>query len=556
MIRLIAIASVALGCHSGLDRVRYKNAPIVTAVNDRVHLPKPPPETFISNRLYHFDALFHRPLVDATKPGTRRRALDINALGEVPDSSWFTNRIGVREVSIEELRRGPNVGPGPMAHKPWSVVRSKAVGKAPGFIIEDAAGDRYLLKFDHPEAPEAESGAHIVVHRLLWALGYFVPEDHIVTFEPKDLVMADDAVIADRLGRKTPMPPGHIDSVLARAHRLPDGSYRALVSKFVPGKPLGGFSDEGVRPGDPNDTIGHQHRRSLRGMFPIVAWLKHTDLKPENTLDAWVTDESDPDRRYVRHYLIDFGKALGVLGRQGWLRSDGYARWLDFADIARSAMTAGLYPRAWDGVDSPRYRGLGIYQVGRYDPGDYESRTAWKPFVEATDSDMLWGAKLMMRLTPEHIRAAVDEGRFSDPRARDYLARTLIARQRKTARYWFSRANPLDDFTATGDLDVCFDDLVRRHRLAGDEILAATRFAVEVYDHGGERLEYPGRMTLDTRTGRLCVRDLPTGGRPDRYTIISIDTLRPGIDTPPVMVHVALDPRRRTPRVIGVRRLD
>src|ERR1700733_8125139 len=31
----------------------------------------------------------------------------INTLGEVPDNSWFTNRIGARPISIEELVRGP-----------------------------------------------------------------------------------------------------------------------------------------------------------------------------------------------------------------------------------------------------------------------------------------------------------------------------------------------------------------------------------------------------------------------------------------------------------------
>jgi len=33
-----------------------------------------------------------------------RRALGVNALDEVPDSTWFTNRIGVRELTP---RRGP-----------------------------------------------------------------------------------------------------------------------------------------------------------------------------------------------------------------------------------------------------------------------------------------------------------------------------------------------------------------------------------------------------------------------------------------------------------------
>ena len=43
-------------------------------------------------------------------PGDREpiRAVNLNTLDEVPDSSWFTNRIGVRDLPITEIARGPN----------------------------------------------------------------------------------------------------------------------------------------------------------------------------------------------------------------------------------------------------------------------------------------------------------------------------------------------------------------------------------------------------------------------------------------------------------------
>src|SRR5262245_58623871 len=44
---------------------------------------------------------------------TRSSAANINTLGEVPDSSWFQNRHGVKRMSIEELVRGPNHSDGP-----------------------------------------------------------------------------------------------------------------------------------------------------------------------------------------------------------------------------------------------------------------------------------------------------------------------------------------------------------------------------------------------------------------------------------------------------------
>ena len=44
------------------------------------------------------------------EPGERRdvRALNVNTVDEVPDSSWFTNRIGRRQMSVDEIVRGPD----------------------------------------------------------------------------------------------------------------------------------------------------------------------------------------------------------------------------------------------------------------------------------------------------------------------------------------------------------------------------------------------------------------------------------------------------------------
>src|SRR6188474_304632 len=41
------------------------------------------------------------------------RAKNINTIDEVPDSSWFTNRIGATRVTVDEIARGPIRGPAP-----------------------------------------------------------------------------------------------------------------------------------------------------------------------------------------------------------------------------------------------------------------------------------------------------------------------------------------------------------------------------------------------------------------------------------------------------------
>src|SRR5688572_12649319 len=57
------------------------------------------------------------------RPGNKEavRAANINTLGEVPDSNWFTNRMGRNPLSSEELLRGPNTASGPDPSQPWTI---------------------------------------------------------------------------------------------------------------------------------------------------------------------------------------------------------------------------------------------------------------------------------------------------------------------------------------------------------------------------------------------------------------------------------------------------
>src|SRR5262245_19805778 len=77
------------------------------------------------------------------KPGDRTpvRALNVNTLGEVPDSSWFQNRHPAKRMPVEDLVRGPNTGSGPSMEQPWVVIGAKTEGITPGFRIRDSRGD-------------------------------------------------------------------------------------------------------------------------------------------------------------------------------------------------------------------------------------------------------------------------------------------------------------------------------------------------------------------------------------------------------------------------------
>ncbi|HEY7820847.1 MAG TPA: hypothetical protein VIG29_21660, partial [Vicinamibacteria bacterium] len=85
------------------------------------------------------------------------RAMNVNTLGEVPDSSWFQNRIGVREMSLSELAQGP-FGTG-RPKLPLTVIAGKATGITPGFTVRDAAGNTYFVKFDPELHPNLSTAA-------------------------------------------------------------------------------------------------------------------------------------------------------------------------------------------------------------------------------------------------------------------------------------------------------------------------------------------------------------------------------------------------------------
>ena len=140
------------------------------------------------------------------KPGDRtpRRALNINTIDEVPDSSWFTNRAGVKPLTAEEVRRGPDTTSGPAPGK-WTVVSGKSDGVTPGFTILDSANVMWFIKFDPESNPEMATGAEMVATKLFWALGFHVPENHLAVLRHAqrrwpDAAELSRAVIGQRLG--------------------------------------------------------------------------------------------------------------------------------------------------------------------------------------------------------------------------------------------------------------------------------------------------------------------------------------------------------------------
>jgi hypothetical protein len=547
-VRLVVLLACAVGCAGpGVSRIRFANQDPVWKVNDRIDTPRPERRGF-PRALYYFDQFVFRRLVRAMDVPEPRHAANVNSLDEVPDSTWFTNRIGAGAITAEDLRRGPNTDGGPDASRPWIVKGTKVGGVTVGFVIEDARGTRFVVKFDRRGVPETETGANVVVQRLLWACGFNVPEDTIVRLTRDQLVLARDAVVADTFGNERPMVEADLDQALARVNVYPDGTYRGLASKFLTGEVLGGVEPEGVRDGDPNDVVPHEERRELRGQYAIFSWVDHTDVKWDNLLDVWIEDPGQPGIRYVKHYLIDFGNALGTFGIVDHRDDDGFAHQVDFAYMLGSLLALGAWRRPWEGARAPAVVGVGRIEAERFDPAGWREEAPWTPFQRRDRYDGFWGAKIVAAFTPAMIRAAVEAGRYSDPRATEYLWATLVARRAKLIAYWFGQVTPLDRFAVDGER-LCFTDLALTHGLSRS---ARPRYQVRAYGRDGEPLGWRA-VLAPLAADRICSPAVPAGPGPGAYVIVRIDPERAGAAELPVEVHLARS-RSGQLRVIGLHR--
>lgn len=542
----LAIVVVCAACagapRAPVSAVRFADAEPAWFVDDRRPVATKPAARPDFGELRAFDVAVTNRIRRALSSTPAQRALGTNSLDEAPSSTWFVNRIGVRDVDVDEIRRGPGAGRGPDRSAPLRVTRAKHVGQIPGFIAEDAAGVRWLIKFD-VDGVAAESAADVASQRLLWAIGYYVPENHPGYLERSDVVVAETATFSDVRGRKRPMTTADLDATFARAVRGPRG-YRILASKLVSGTPIGAAPLEGVRADDPNDTIPHELRREWRGLYVFAAWLQHTDFKEMGTLDVWDTDPVDPSRKVVFHYLVDFGNTLGLYARHR--PDDGHTEKLLDLDHLKSLASFGLWKRPWEGVRSPGIAGVGAFDVEHFDPGGFTPYAPFPAFLAADASDALWATKILLRLTPEHIRAALEAGQFEDPRAIDYLVGVLVGRQRKTARYWFDRIAPIDaPRFEHGRL--CVRDLAVAHDLA----TAPRSYAATIYDWHGTVLGTAAAEPAHA-DGTVCIADLRYGAARGGYTIVRLDVTGGARRLPSVEVHIVAGPR--APRVVGIER--
>ena len=474
------------------------------------------PETQDASRVRSWDNVLTFDLLQnlfgAPGDAAAVHARNVNTIDEVPDSSWFTNRILARNMTVDEIVRGPITAPGPTAGT-MTVTRAKPSGVSPGFVLRDSGGVTWFVQFDAPDYPEAASAASMVANRIFYALGYWQAENYIAQIRPESLVIGEGAVTETPSGKIRKLDRDDLKKVLERAARRPDGAYRMLASRAISGRVLGGFRYFGTRPDDPNDLVPHEHRRELRALKVFGAWTNLVDMKAGNTLDTLISENG---RSVVRHYLQDVGSTFGTgaLGPRDW--DEGHEYLFESAPLWKRLASAGFYVRPWQTVRYDEYSSIGRFEGDEFEPTTWKPRVPTAAFRNARADDNFWAARRVVAFSDERLRAVVAVGQFGSKDAENHLAEVLIKRRDQIARAYLLPINPLVNVALSEAGTLTFDNAAVD---AGVAVSPSSGYAAEwfVFDNNTSQSRPLGRTT--TANGPM---NLPAGSQ-QRGTFVRVD---------------------------------
>lgn len=414
------------------------------------------------------------------------RAVNVNVYDEVPDSPFFTNRQGRKKMSISELEKGYSETEGPDSQGELLIYDGKFEGLHPGFFVQDAKGDKYLFKFDAIGYLELATSAEVIASRFYYAIGYNVPQYTVFTFSREQLAIGEGVKFYDDSGFKKELTPQRLENYLAFIPQDDQANYRASASKILAGENLGSFSFTGRRKNDPNDPVEHKDMREIRALQVFSAWLNNYDVRESNTLDMLVEENG---QQVIKHYLIDFNNALGAAFDGPKPAMYGYQHMVDYEIIVKNFVTLGLFALPWQkqkeeaAKDMSQSPAVGYFHNKYFYPPKYRVQLPYEAFRGVTRADGFWAAKIIMSFSNDDIRAMVNAGQFSRSEDSELITNLLIERRDLIGKYWFNKANPLDEFDIQGN-NLTFKDLAVEYKFREAE---ETKYIIDVVNTSGKK---------------------------------------------------------------------
>ncbi|HEY1954229.1 MAG TPA: hypothetical protein VGH28_01415 [Polyangiaceae bacterium] len=436
------------------------------------------------------DNLFFRPLSEALGVATVHEAVNVNSLDEVPDSAWFTNRIGAHPLDDQAMQLGgcapPQIlDPDHAADGSWIIDKGKADGSTPGFRISVPGKGKYLVKADSvDDSPEREAASTVIGSAVYHAAGFNTSCEQIVYVRPSTFKLLPGLRSKANFADEKPFDRAALEAIFAHSPRR-DGKLRFTASAWLPGFLLGAFRYAGTREDDPNDVIDHENRRELRGARVLASWIDRFDAREGNSVDSWHVDRKgappDASPGHVVHYQLDTSETLGSLWADDAIsRRLGYSYIVDWGDMFFDYVTLGAPTHAWDTI--AKHPTFGYFDVEHFDAGAWKNEYPNAAFSHMTERDGAWMARILARFTPSNVHALAASGNFTDPANTAYLERTLVGRLDKILQRYLTRLSPL------ADVRVDAEELVALDLAEARALRDPKAFHYEAHVAGGGRL--------------------------------------------------------------------
>jgi hypothetical protein len=518
----VLCASLAFGCAGSVPPARvFPDRPVAWQEHDDGHVARPPADTGLVDMdvtIVLRDSLEGEVDYHLTLEG-QRPARDVNALDEVPCSTWFCARNHLHTMSPAEVAIGPPAAP---PRPPFRILKGKARGAAIGFEVIDAAGRKFLLKLDVTGHRGMASAAEVIGGRIFHAAGYNVPGSFALDVNPAtDLTLDPAATFILYEVQRRPLTAERLREQLAESARGPDGRIRAVAVSWLPGKIVGAFDMIGRRADDPNDRIPHEQRRSLRASRVLFAWLAVLDAGTLNTLDSYVDERG---RHFVRHYFIDFGAGLGSSTTRAKGPQQGQEHIVEVGRSLAALGALGFYQRPYQRQRESWWRlateqpEIGWFTAEDFNPDEYRSGRKVPAHRRMTARDAYWGAKLVTSFSDDQIAAIV--ARADLPFVEEiYLTRALRIRRDIIGRRYLRAATAVEAPHVAAAGALCFDDLaIARGYAAASEV----RYDVAIVDQRGRPR---GAFSARAAAGKTCV---PLPAADGDYRVVEVRTVFPG----------------------------
>jgi hypothetical protein len=291
----------------------------------------------------------------------------------------------------------------------------------------------------------------------------------------------------------------------------------------------------------------------LRGLRLFAAWLNHDDARSINSIDTYVEENG---RRYIRHYLQDFGSNLGSGSTSAQQPRGGYEYLLERGRIGKGLIGFGFYQRDWMSIKWPDDPSIGSIEADVFDPATWKTEYPNPAFKQMDAADAFWAARIVSRFTDTMIRGIVEEAHLTNPDAARYLADVIVKRRDKTVRWGITRTNPLDRFEIRNDQapQLAFENAAVRLRAVPEA--PAYRIGWAQFDNvAGTAGAVVATLTTDEPQVAI---PLDAFGPPDaaglRYAVASISTIQRTFRHWQKPVLVTLRNRNGLLDVVGIER--